>query len=135
MLSPARMRASWPGLANCDGLKKSALTEDGGIGADRERQREDRDGGEAGSARDEAQSIRPILPQLRGGTPKPAAAFDGDVPIRRDPGAGCDIAEFTQGLCVRVVFRHACLHQVRDTHVDVKRELLADIVAHIIAFA
>ena len=100
---------------------------DGGVGADAERERQDGDDGEAGTAGQQAKTDPGVLPQLRGEVADATTTFHRVPQLRQRVGARIDFAEFLQRLRAGVRRRHALARELVGAHVEVKRELVADV--------
>jgi len=105
--------------------------EDGGVGADAERERQDGDRREAGVSHQQAQAERPVPQELRGPAGEPAAALDALVVLGAAPRARGLVAELAACLRARVVFAKARGDELGGAHVEVKPELLANLVAQL----
>ena len=109
--------------------------EDGGVAADGEGERQDRDHREGGTAADEPGSELRILPQFAAEPGDGFLSLHSRSPRCTGRRAAPAVAEFPQRLFARRRLRQAARHQVVDAAVDVKRELFLDIAPHVVATA
>ena len=101
--------------------------EDGGVAADRDRERRDRDGRESRIADDETPAVRGVLFQLRRDARQPPLPLDRGASIRQPPRASGGIAELACRLAAGLGLGEAVPHQVRDPHLEMEVELVANV--------
>ena len=105
--------------------------EDGGVAADGEREREDRDGRESRTADDQTQAESDILPQFARESSQRAPPFERDSSRGAGLCATGLVAELSPRLRAGIGFRQAFTHQILRAHVEMEGELVVDVGVHV----
>ncbi len=105
--------------------------EDGGVAADCNGEREDGDGGEPRTVAEQAGAERRVLPQFVRQPGHCSLPFHGCSFPEARVSAGGLIAELAERLCPCLGLGLSLAHEIIHAHLEVKRELLLHVVAHV----